>query len=153
MIYNLVTSITTVLQIHIHIQSNTNADTGRLSCFRHKRFYWLLTSVHWHEERDTILTMLTIPNAAHLVVFKISVGRDPKTPTASSTVENSILYAPMAENSNVCLHGSISTLNCRVFEILKFSVLLFWVWRHPCSSPIFCLGFIMTMVIVISFAR
>ena len=31
---------------------------------------------------------------------------------------------------------------------------LFRPWHHPHSSPIFCLGgFIMTMVIVISFAR
>ena len=49
--------------------------------------------------------------AAHLVMFKIFAGRDPKIPTTSSTVENSILYAPMAENSTVCLYGPMSTFN------------------------------------------
>ena len=35
----------------------------------------------------------------------------------------------------------------------KFSAHLFWAWRYPHSSPIFSLGFIMTMVIDISFAH
>ena len=35
----------------------------------------------------------------------------------------------------------------------KFSAHLFWAWCHPHSSPISCLVFIMTMVIVISFAH
>ena len=38
----------------------------------------------WHEERDTILNMLTpSQRTAHLVMFKISVGRDPKNSTTS----------------------------------------------------------------------
>ena len=35
----------------------------------------------------------------------------------------------------------------------KFSAHLIWAWRHPHSNPISCLGFIMTIVIVISFVR
>ena len=63
----------------------------------------LLISWLRHEERDTILTMLTpSPRAAHLVVFKISVGRDPKIPTLR-------------------LNGPISTLNWLFFKNLKFS--------------------------------
>ena len=58
---------------------------------------------------------------AHLVVFKISVGRDPKILTFAITVENSILFAPMAENSTFCLHGVMSTFNSLFFKILKFS--------------------------------
>ena len=48
--------------------------------------------------------------AVHLVMFKISVGRDPKNLTPTTTVENSTL----------CLHGPISTLNWLFFKILKF---------------------------------
>ena len=75
--------------------------------------------------------------SAHLVEFKISVGRDPKILIAAATEENSTtrlhgrnssldlhsqmstpqLYASMAKNSLLCLHGPISTL----FKILKFS--------------------------------
>ena len=56
------------------------------------------------------------PRAVHLVVFKISVDRDPKILTAAATVENSILYAPMAENSILCLHGPMSTFNWLFFQ-------------------------------------
>ena len=49
--------------------------------FKYERIHQLLISVLQHEERDTVLSMLTIlydPNqcASHLVVFKILVGRD-----------------------------------------------------------------------------
>ena len=68
----------------------TYANTGKYK-YRRKQadsvvsgmngFINFLTSVHRHEQTDTILTMLTIlsdphKRAAHLVVFKISVGRD-----------------------------------------------------------------------------
>ena len=39
------------------------------------------------------------------------------------------------------------------FKILKFSAHRFRAWRHSHSSPISCLGFIMTIVIVIPFAH
>ena len=48
-------------------------------------------------------------------------------------------------------HGQTST--AVIFKILKFSAHLFWAWRHPHSSFISNLGFIMTMLIVISFAH
>ena len=64
------------------------------------------TSVLPHEERDTILIMLTIPNARHISwCFRsqfIFSGRNPQNLTAAATVENSNLWqrspssAPMA---------------------------------------------------------
>ena len=67
--------------------------------------------------------------------------------------EGSILYVSMAENLIHCRHGPMSTFNSLFFKILKFSAHLFRAWRHLHSSPISGLEFIMTMVIVISFAR
>ena len=49
--------------------------------------------------------------------------------------------------------SSVNSKLTTFFKIPKFSAYLFWVWRHPHSSPISYLGFIMTMVIVISFAH
>ena len=112
-------SITTVIQIH---------NTGQLCCSGTNSFisFWLQ---FFDTRRDTILTMLTPPqHTAHLVVVKISVGRDPKILTQwpnpqllDSMAENSILSAPIAENSTVCLHGPISTFNWLFFKNLKFS--------------------------------
>ena len=63
-LYNLVISITTVLQIHIQIQSNTQHkcmySCRRVLLFRYERFINFLTSVLRHEDRDTILAMLSI---------------------------------------------------------------------------------------------
>ena len=86
----------------------------------------------------------------------------------NSMEENSIL-CPNGRRSIVCLHGPISnsqlhgrtstsqhhrpTSTESFSKSSKFSAHLFWVWRHPYSSLISCLGFIMTMVIVISFVR
>ena len=50
------------------------------------------------------------PCAAHLVLFKISVGRDLKILTTAAMVENSAL-SPNGRNSIVCLHGPMSTFN------------------------------------------
>ena len=53
------------------------------------------------------------PNIRHISgCFRsqfIFAGRDPKNLTDAATVENSILYAPMAD-SFICLHGPISNL-------------------------------------------
>ena len=73
--------ITTVIQTHLQMQNTGEYKCRRTLLFRYKRFISFLTSVHRHEERDTILTMQTIlsnPNkrAAHLAMLKISVGRD-----------------------------------------------------------------------------
>ena len=46
----------------IQIQAKTQAKTGGLCRFQIWMFYYFLNSVLWHKERDTILTMLTIPN-------------------------------------------------------------------------------------------
>ena len=79
------------------------------------------------------------------------------------------LSASMAENPSVCLHGPKSTPNRCVFQNLQ----ILWTisllkcfskssdsqdhclraWHHSHSSLISYLGFIMTIVIVISFAH
>ena len=67
----------------------------------------------WHEERDTIFTMLTPSRlAAHLVVFKISIH------LRQSRSEN-LTAAATVENSNLCLHGPISTSQLPLFKILR----------------------------------
>ena len=61
--------INPTVHIQIHIQSNTNtiqAKTGGLCCSRTNAFINFLTAVLRHEERDTIFTMLNIPNARHI---------------------------------------------------------------------------------------
>ena len=76
-----------------HMYTNTN--TRGLCCSGMNAFINFLTS---RGERDTILTMLTLSQRTMcLVVFKISVGRDPKILTATTTVENSTLCPNMAE--------------------------------------------------------
>ena len=107
---------------------NHNSDTNRFTNtqYKYRRILLfqirtgLLTSVFgpWqHEERDTILTMLTpSPRAAHLVVFKFSVGRDPKIPTTSFNGQKSTLNGRIP---NSRLNAPIST--DFFFKILKFS--------------------------------
>ena len=108
----------------IHMQKQNTGkkkkkQAERLCCFKRERFnFWLL----WHDERDTILKMLTpSPRAVHFVVFKISVSRDPKILTAAAaaaTVENSTL-CPNGRNSIVYLHGPMLTFNwlfCRTIS-------------------------------------
>ena len=56
-------------------------------------------------------------------------------------------YASTVETSTSQHHGRNSTEPFS--KSSKFSARLFWAWRHPHS----CLGFIITMVIVISFAH
>ena len=99
---------------------------------------------------------------AHPVMFKISVGRDPnnstvchngRNPNYSTLWQRTQFSAPMAETQlSACM------VQCRpstdlTFKILKFSAHLFWASRHLHTSPLSCLEFIMTTVIVISFAR
>ena len=68
----------------------------------------------------------------------ISTGRDPKNGK---------------KNSTLCLHGIISILNWLFSKSSNFQDHLFRAWRHPHPSPFPVWGFIMTMAIVISFAR
>ena len=84
--------------------------------------------------------------AAHLVMFKISVGRDPKNPTTSFNGQNSTAEYPTLT--------SMVQSQLTSFHILQFSGQL--SSRHdvihtPAPFPVW--GFIMTMVIVISFAH
>ena len=66
--------------------------------------------------------------AAHLVMFKISVGRDTKIPTTYFNGQIQLSTDPFSKSSNSHDH-------------------LFRTWRHPHTSLISCLGF------VISFAH
>ena len=68
------------------------------------------------------------------MMFKISVGRDPKNPTTSSVAQIQLSIDSFSKSSNS-------------------QDLLSRAWRHPHSSPISFLGFIMTMVIAVSFAH
>ena len=74
-------------------------------------------------------TMLTLAQrVAHLVMSKISVGRDPKNPTTSFNGQNPTL-SPQWSNLNSLFSKSSSSRDH-----------LFRAWRHPHSSPISCLG-------------
>ena len=68
-----------------HIQIQTQIQFRRTLLFQVRTHLLIPGFGPWrHEERDTILIMLTPPqHAAHLVMFKITVGRDPKNPTTS----------------------------------------------------------------------
>ena len=80
----------------------------------------------------------------HLVMPKISVGSGPKNTTTSSILN-------CMTKSTICLHGPMSTIKLLFFKNLQISDQLFQSWRHLHSSPISSIGFIMTVVIVISF--
>ena len=75
-----------------------------------------------------------------------------KTQLFDSIAESPTL-ASMAENSTVCLHGPMSTFNWLFFKILKFSGSSIPGMTSSTHQAHFCLGFIMRMVIVISFAH
>ena len=95
-----------------------------------------------NEERDTILTMLTPPRrTAHLVMNKIYVGRDPKNPTTSFN----------GQNLNFHLNGPISTDSFQNPQILRTISSVPDDIHSPSQFPVW--GFIMTIVIVISFVR
>ena len=104
-----------------------------------------------HEERYTILTLLIPPQcAAHLVIFKISVGRDPKNPTTYFNGQNPTL-ASMAETQ---LSAPMVKSQLTLFQnpqILRTISSGHDVIHPPTPFPVW--GFIMTMVIIISFTR
>ena len=113
--------------------------------------------------------------AVHLVVFTISVSRDPKNPTASSMVKTQLSlpnqwlklnFLPAWSNVNLQLHSqtsnsqhhsrtptSQSDVNWIFFKIFQILCPSFLGMTSSTLQPIFFLGFILTMVIVISFAR
>ena len=83
-------------------------------------------------------------------MFKISVDRDPKNSTTSSTAQIQ-LYASMAETQ---LSASVVQSQLTLFQnpqILRTISSGHDVIHNPAPFPV--RGFIMTMVIVISFAR
>ena len=106
-----------------------------------------MTSVHGDTRRETRFlkvfanyTMLTPPqHAAHLLMSKISVGRDPKNPTTSFNGQNPTLNGRIP---NSRINGPISTDSFS--KTSNSQDHLFRAWCHPPSTPISCLGFIMT---------
>ena len=92
--------------------------------------------------------------AAHPVMFKFSVCRYPKNPTTSSVVkiELSTPNSMAGTQLSACM-VQIQSTTAVFFKILKFSAHLFWPWHYQHSSLISCQGFIMKMVIVLSFAQ
>ena len=134
-------SITTVIQTHIHIQMRIQIqNTGGLCCFRYEQVYKFLTSVLDDGRGDTQFlkvyanhTMLTPPpRAAHLVMFKNSVSRDPKNPTTSFNGQNST-PASMVQSQLTLFHYP---------PILRTISSGHDVIHTPASFPVW--GFIMT---------
>ena len=158
--------------IHMLTQSNTNTNTA-VSVVSDTKGLWIFDfGSSTRGERHNSYIANYPQCTAHLMMFKISVGRDPKIPTISSTAQIQLSTewqrtqssASMVQsqlptlcldgrNSTVCLHGPISTLNWLFFKILKFSRPSLLGMTSSTLQPISCLGFIMTLVIVISFAR
>ena len=104
-----------------------------------------------------MLTILSDPHqcAVHLVMSKTSVCRDLKNPTTSSTgqIQLSTQWQRTKFPIPQWQWTQLSNLNFST-DFPKFSNSqdhLFRAWRYPYSSPISCLGFIMTIMIVISF--
>ena len=106
-------------------------------------------------ERDTILTRLTpSQRTAHLVMFKISHGRDPKILTTAAMIENSTLcpngrevsYLPAWSNVNLHLTHfqnpqilrTISFGHDVIHTPVPFPVRDFlwqwWLWYPLCAS-------------------
>ena len=124
-------SITTVLQIHIHIQSNaiTQDEIGGLCCsdtnsLLHSDFC-SSTRGERHNSYYVGHTIWPHQRAAHLAMFKISAGRDLKkqtNPTTSSMLKIQLSNVCLnGRNSHLCLYGPMSTLNSLFFKILIFS--------------------------------
>ena len=77
-------------------------------------------SVLLHEERDTILSMLTIPNARCILWCLRSLSV--KIRKAQLHLQRSKFDSSFdGRNSTVCLHGQSQFLNWLFFKILKFS--------------------------------
>ena len=89
-----------------------------------------------HEERYTILTMLTPQRTANLVMFKISIGRDPKNPTTSFIGQNPTLNSVAEEPTLASIVQSRLTL----FKILRFSRPSLPGMTSSTLQPISCLG-------------
>ena len=129
------------IQMHVQMQADSLVQTRT-----NLLISWLrpmATRRERHNSYNADHTTWPHKHAADPVMFKISVGRDPKNPTTSSTLNcmaGTPLSACIAENSFLCRHGPMSPPNYCAFKILKFSAHLFWAWRHAHSSPITSLG-------------
>ena len=141
-------SITTVLQIHIQIQADSVVQIRTV----------LLTSVFGsstrgerHNSYNADHSIRPQKCAAHPVMFKISVGRNPKNPTTSSMVKIQLSTSKSMAGTQL----SACMVQCQLSTdlFLKSSNSQPISSGHPHSSPISCLGFIMTIVIVISFVH
>ena len=146
-----------VYRDEINHKSNTNtysysnicANTGGLCHFRYERVYQRLALVHSDTRRETQFlkvfsnhTMLTPPQrAAHLLMFKISMGRDPKNPTTSFNGQNPILASTIQSQLTL-------------FKILKFSGPYLRGMTSSTLQPHFLSGGLLWQtVIAISFER
>ena len=132
-------SITTVIQTHLQMQK-AQANTGvckyryenRRTLSFHVRMVFLTSvfSSSTRGERQNFYYANHLQRAAHFVISKISISRNPKK-------QQLHLQQPNL-NSQLTLKSSGPSLPSMTSSILQ---------------PISCLGFIMTMVIVISFVR
>ena len=85
-------------------KTQMQAKTGGICCFGYERFYQLLTSILRHEERGTILTMLTIPNAQLILwCFRSLLLEIRKTQLHLSTVETQLHLQWSKSNSQLTL--------------------------------------------------
>ena len=153
----------------IHMQITQYKYTSGTLLFRYEPFisFWLR---FFDTKRETILksisyhTMLTTPQrSAHLVVqsqfLKTMVGRQLLIIIVGHQLLNTMvgtqlqLSTSMADNPTVCLHCPKSTLNWLFFKIFQFSGPSLPGVTSFILQPISYLRFIMTIVIVISFAQ
>ena len=135
--------------IHVHMR-NTYTNTGGLCCFRYEWFinFWLRSMATRGPETQFLkvfanhTTLTLAQRAAHVVMSKISVGRDPKNPTTSFNGQNPTLPPQW------------SNLNSFFFKILQFSGSSLPGMTSSTLQPHFLSGGLLwQMVIVISFAH
>ena len=95
------------------------------------------------------------PNARHISFFRYELLNIIVGPQLFNTMAGPQLQlsASMADNPTVGLHRPKSTPNSSFSKSSNFQDHRFRAWRHSHSSLIYYLGFIMTIVIVISFAH
>ena len=139
-------SIKTVIQ-PTHKHRRKQADSV-VSCTN--GFINFLTSAQSDTRRETqFLLCWPHQRAAHLVMFKISIERDPKNPTTSSTAQ--IQLSPQWQRTQLSASIVQSQLTFQNPQILRTISSGHDVMHTP--VPFLVWGFIMTIVIVISFAH
>ena len=135
--------------VHIQIQiQNTYAETqvntntgGNRHCCSGTNGFINFGLWFFNMRRESILTMLTIPNVQCILWCRRSVSRDLKNPTTSSMVKIQLsTLCHNGRNSTLCLHGPMSTFNWLFFNILKFSEPSLPGMTSSALQPHFCLG-------------